>query len=452
MTALAGDLAKAQFAARTNRLDSRMEVLERQISAASVLKSQIQQLATALGDRIRGGDLAQKPTIANGAVANVSTAPGLASGTHTLEVTRLASGQAIASTPLASASAKPGAGSLTIRFGTVSDTAFAEDTSRSAVTVQIASGSTLSEIAAAINKSGAGISAYVAQTASGAQLVMKGKDGAANGFVVEATETPGEEGLAALAWNPATASADRKMASASDAAFKLDGLAMTSSSNTVSSAAPGLSLQLLSTNPGAPTAIRFSNPSEAISSAMQDLTTALNDIVAELNDKIDPTSGDLAGDDGARALRTELARLASALVMPNAGPGAPRTLGDMGLALNRDGTFRVDKERLDKTLARSPEGAAAMFTTGLFGVYATVDKLSRAVSRTGDPRSLGGSIARYNALKTRTSEDLSKLAEKQEVLRANLVRRFAASDSRVSTSKSTLSFLQNQIDAWNARG
>lgn len=132
-------------------------------------------------------------------------------------------------------------------------------------------------------------------------------------------------------------------------------------------------------------------------------------------------SGDLAREDGARAFRTELSRLASTLVMPNAAPGAPRTLGDMGLALNRDGTFRVDK-------------------------------LSRSVSRTGDPRSLGGSIARYNALKTKTTEDLSKLAEKQEVLRANLVRRFASSDSRVSTSKSTLSFLQNQIDAWSARG
>jgi len=30
-----------------------------------------------------------------------------------------------------------------------------------------------------------------------------------------------------------------------------------------------------------------------------------------------------------------------------------------------------------------------------------------------------------------------------------MVARFAAADTRIGVSKSTLSFLQNQIDAWN---
>mgnify|MGYP006191279829 CR=1 FL=1 len=48
--------------------------------------------------------------------------------------------------------------------------------------------------------------------------------------------------------------------------------------------------------------------------------------------------------------------------------------------------------------------------------------------------------------------DLSKLAEQQETLRASMVARFAQADSRVAASKSTLSFLQSQIDVWNAQG
>jgi flagellar hook-associated protein 2 len=31
------------------------------------------------------------------------------------------------------------------------------------------------------------------------------------------------------------------------------------------------------------------------------------------------------------------------------------------------------------------------------------------------------------------------------------VARFAAADTRISASKSTLSFLQSQVDAWNAQ-
>ena len=76
--------------------------------------------------------------------------------------------------------------------------------------------------------------------------------------------------------------------------------------------------------------------------------------------------------------------------------------------------------------------------------------LARSASATSDPGSLGGSIARYTAKKTQVSSDQTKLIESQEKLRAQLALRFAGVDSRVGASKSTLTFLQNQIDAWNS--
>ena len=54
--AMATNLAQAQFAARTDRLTNQAETLERQISAASALKSSTLQLAASVGDRVRGGD------------------------------------------------------------------------------------------------------------------------------------------------------------------------------------------------------------------------------------------------------------------------------------------------------------------------------------------------------------------------------------------------------------
>ncbi len=451
MTKLASDLADAQFALRNERLAEKSDVLERQISAASSIKNSLSLLSSALGDRVRSGDLAVTPQIGNGSVATPTSPLGSAGkGSYSLEVLSLARNQTLSAPPMADAATVVGAGSLTFRFGTADAASFTEDTAQAAVTVDIASGSTLADVAKAINGKNAGLTAYVAQTAQGAQLVIKGGEGVQKGFIVEATETVGEEGLAALAWNPAVGGDPaRLLGQSADAQFKLDGLAMTSASNTTGTVAPGLALKLSGTNVGAPTTIEFSSPVSSISSAMNDLVGALNEIVGELNAATNPMSGDLARDSGARTLKRSLSRLGGTEVMPNAAPGAPRTLADLGLALERDGTFRLDTQRLQTAIERDPSAVAAMFTSGLYGVYATIDKISRTASSTGDPGSLAGSISRYQTQSIEVSEDAAKLLDQQERLRATMVARFARADVRIGESQSTLSFLKSQIDAWN---
>ena len=64
----------------------------------------------------------------------------------------------------------------------------------------------------------------------------------------------------------------------------------------------------------------------------------------------DAKSGDLAQDDGARALRRTFGSLAGTVIMPNAPAGTPRTLADLGLSTQRDGTFVLDGRRLTATL------------------------------------------------------------------------------------------------------
>lgn len=453
MAELASQLATAQFAARSERLTLKSETLEAQISAASSLKNSISLLASALGERVRTGDLAVKPQVANATVATASSPAGTTgTGTYSLEVLSLASGQTLAGPAFTASSDVVGAGTLTLRFGTTSGSSFAEDPDHAAVSIEIPSGSTLAGVAQAINAAKSGVTAYVANTTDGAQLVLKGPTGELNGFVVEASETPGEEGLAALAWNPSSGGDPaRLLAVAADAQFELDGLPMSSASNETGAIAPGLSLTLTGTNVGAPTQIGFSSPIDNIASTMQDLTEALNEIVGELNTATNALAGGpLASDPGARAFKRTLSGLGTLVIMPSAETGAPRTLSDLGLAIQRDGTFRLDTTRLQKTLDENPEAAAAMFTTGLYGIYASVDKIARAASTTGDPGSLAGSIARYQAQSKKISEDTAKIAEQQERLRASLVTRFAKADVQVSASKSTLAFLQTQIDMWTA--
>lgn len=450
MAALATSLAQAQFKERIDRLSAKDEVLDTKISAASALKSQISQLASALGERVRTGDLAPTPSISNPAVASVAratTAPP--AGNYTLEVSVLATAQSLAGPPYASSASPVGSGTLTLRFGAVVSGSFTADAGRAAIDIAIPAGSTLAQVATTINAAGAGVSAYVANSADGARLVLKGAEGANSAFVIEASETVGDEGLAALAWEPATGDPGRLLAAAGDAEFALDGIAMRSASNKAGEVAPGLSLTLTGTNTGNPATISFSNATAAVTSVMHDLVSALNEIIAALNTATDPVTGELARDDGARALRRQLASLGTTVIMPNAAAGAPTTLAELGLAIARDGTFSVNSAALQATLTRNPEGVAAMFTNGLYGVFATVDKVARNASTAGNPGSLAGSLSRYTSQKSQISQENAKIAEQQAALRARLARQMTAADTQIGASKSTLSFLNAQIDLWN---
>lgn len=452
-TKLAADISDASFAAQRNQVTARKTALEAQVSAASQLRGAITDLAAALGDRVRTGDLAPRGELANPAVARVSVPAGLAPrGSFNLEVTQLARSQTLLSRTFASRDALVGEGTLTLRFGTVDGANFSPDAARAALDIEVTATDTLATLAAKINAgSGGDVQAYVATGTNGAQLVMKGREGAANGFQLEATGAGGGAVTGDreyLGWSPATGAA-LLQSSARDAALSLDGVAMTSPTNRVTGLPGGFTLDLTATNTGAATTLSFGTSTAAMTSVMEDFVAALNDIVGQLNDLAAPVGGELGNDPGAREFRRDLAGLSSRVVMPGAPAGEPRTLADLGLALNRDGSFKLDTDRLTRALDTAPDAVAAMFTTGVSGVFSTMDRFARENSLTTDPVSLGGSLSRYEKQLVASDERLSKIAEQQEVLRERLTREFTASERRVAASQSTLAFLRQQVDIWS---
>lgn len=454
---LAADISAATFAAQRDQVTARQSALEAQISAAGQLRGSVTGLASALGERIRNGDLAPRGELANPAVARVSVPPGAAPrGSFSLEVTALAQSQTLVSRPLASRDALVGEGTLTLRFGTVNGASFTPDAARAGVPITVTASDTLATLATKINQaSGGAVSAFVATGTGGAQLVMKGREGAANGFVLEAASVadpavnePGD--LSYLGWAPGSTNATLSQ-TARDAAYRLDGVAATSPTNRVTGLPGGFTLNLTGTNAGAPTTLGFASSTDAIAGVMNDFVAALNEIVGQLNDLAAPIGGELGNDPGARELRRDLAGLTSRVVMPGATGAEPRTLGDLGLAINRDGTFRLDSARLNRALETTPDAVAAMFTTGATGVFATVDRFARENSLVADPGSLGGSLRRFETQKAASDERLARIAEQQEALRERLTREFTASERRVAASQSTLTFLRQQVDIWSAR-
>lgn len=457
MAQLARDLAAARFAQRIARLEDRGELLETRISAASTLRSQLTELASALGDRIRNGDLAARATISNASVAVPGVVTGaVPRGSYSLEVQQLADSQTLVTNGYSAASDLVGEGTLAITFGSVSGGSFSADAARSPLNITVSATDTLSDVATKINGAGQGLTAYVANGTNGAQLVIKGADGEANGFTLTGTGASQSGGGAAqgnidyLNWSPATDTGQLRE-TAADALYTLDTVARRSTSNTLSDLPGGLTLSLTGTNAGSPATIGFGNPTASINTVMRDFVSALNDVARLVQENADPLTGSLGSDAGARRLKRELAQLGTAVVMPNAASGEPRTLGDLGLRTNRDGTFSLDNDRLTATLAASAEGAAAMFTTGLFGVFATVDNIARATANRGDPGTLAGSIVRYTSQSATIAEQLEEITAAQEALRAQLTVQLARSERLVTSSQSTLSFLQQQADVQNSR-
>lgn len=452
---LADDLSEATFAFQRGSLESRNSSLEARISAASILRSTLTGLSSALGDRIRNGDLSSQARLGNPDVARVSTIPGTSpSGSYALEVTQLAQAQTLVSPSFSSGDDLVGEGSLTIRFGTVSAASFTQDSEQDTLNIAVGATDTLADLAARITlESDGALEAYVADGTDGAQLVIKGRDGAVNGFVMEPvsananpTNTAGD--LTYLGWSPATDSGQLRE-TAQDALFELDTVPMSSPGNRVSGLPEGITLDLAGTNEGSPTTLSFSQDTAAITQVMSDFTAALNDVVALLDGGEDGSGPSLSNDPGARELRRDLSRLTGEIVMPNAAEGEPDTLADLGLSLNRDGTFRLDTARLSQTLSESPEAAAAMFTTGPRGVFATIDSFARDNSAIGDPGSLGGSVSRYEAQIERNEERLERVAQQQANLRERLTRSLSAAEGTIATSQSTLSFIRQQFDISN---
>ena len=452
-TQLASDLSEASFSFQRTNLETRNETLEARISAAALLRSTLNDLASALGDRIRTGDLSPQASIGNSAVATVTTPAGTnPSGTYSLEVSQLAQSQTLVSQSYGSAEDLVGAGSLTIRFGTVSGSTFTEDTAQTALDITVEATDTLETLASKISsESGGALEAYVANGTYGAQLVIKGQDGAANGFVLETAAGSGTPGdLSFLAWAPATDAGELRQSS-QDALYSLDTVQFSSASNTVTGLPEGMTLELTGTNTGAPTTISFSNSSVAITDVMTDFVAALNDISRLLDETAAAQGGALGNDPGARELKRDLARLTSEVVMPNAADGEPSTLGDLGLTLNRDGSFSLDTARLNETLSTNPEATAEMFTTGVFGVFATIDGLARDTSSRTDPGSLAGSIERYEGQIERNDARLERIATQQESLRERLTRNLIRAEQSIAASQSTISFLEQQVELFNSQ-
>lgn len=445
--ALVTSLVENQFAFKTKQLKAREETLTAQISGVASLKSAITGFSTALTGLIKGGTLTTSPTSSSAAVARIGALPGKTVGnlSANLEVVQLAKPQSAASGVVADRTASIGTGSFTLTFGaaTVANGAMTGFTpgGGTPVTIAIASGQdSLDGIAAAINAAGAGVTASVVGDNGGSRLVLKGATGASQGFTLESSDP----GLGDLAIGVG-ASGTSIGSVAQDAIMKLDGIELRRASNTILNLVDNVKVELAGTGT---TTLGTAPPTAALTQAVNDVIETYNQVLGILKEQTDPKTGVLRNDPAALGLMRSLQRLPTTLLA--AGNGAtPRTLAEIGVATNRDGTLRVDGARLANVLTNYPAAVETLFAGGggIGGALAAI-----ATAATNVATGLGASESRYGKAKLELADQQARATDEAEAMRTRLTSQFATMDARVAAYKSTQNFLTNQIAAWNKAG
>ena len=447
---LVNQLVTANFQAKNGALNRQNQTLSAQISSASTLKSDITSFTEGLTTLAKSGNVSTQATSSDSGVVRASAISGAQlSGISTqLEVRQLAQAQATASGPLPDRTSAIGTGTLTLQFGTATTangtiTGFTAGNG-AAVNITIdSSNASLNGIAAAINAANAGVTATIITDSSGPRLALKGATGEAQAFTLTATEDVGAEGLAAL--NIGVGSTIGT--AAQDAIVAVDGTPLKRSTNSISDLVDGVKLDLVTAKPGTTISLTSSTPTDALKQVVNDYITAFNNLVANVKAQTNAIDGPLRGDSAARTFGTALSRLnLTALSNPSVA-GAPRSLAEIGISTNRDGTISVRTAQLDAALKNFPEAVQALFADG---TGASGGGLAAAFKAIGDAATsattgLGATISRYTKEQGRIAEQRDRIASETENFRNRLTRQFSNSDARVAAYKQTQAFLTQQF-------
>ena len=457
--ALITQLVDAQFATKNARLTAQNDTLTAQISDIGKLKSGITSFSTGLESLIKGGSLATAPSSSDSSILAVTALPGvkLAGLSAQIEVRQLAAAQSAAAAPVADETAQIGGGTLTLTFGTASAdngalTSFnAGSGTPVAITIDPAH-SSLDDIAAAINGAKAGLTASIVSDADGARLVLKGKSGADQAFTLTTTEDPDAPGLSALDIAPGATGTTIGTAAA-DAIVAVDGIALRRTTNSISDLVPGVKLDLTRAALGTQVTLSSVAPTENIRQAVSDFVSAFNELIGLVQSETDPATGSLHSDPAAKTLQRSLGALTLTPLVTSAAPGAPKTLAEIGVATNRDGTLSVNADQLQAALTNYPDAVEALFAAGTGATGGGISAAFSAVSAQAIDKTvgLGASETRYTAAQSKIADDEVKVSTDTDTLRAQLTKQFAASDARVAAYKVTQDFLKQQVDAWNSQ-
>jgi flagellar hook-associated protein 2 len=329
--------------------------LQIQINALTDINTSLADLLTKMNSLkdISGGLGAVVTSSSNTSLVMATGTAGATIGTHVVVVNSLATTSSYYTAPVASGDATLTNGSFTLQVG-----ADAPQT----ITID-GTNNTLNKLAASINEAALGVTASVTTDVSGSRLTLVANS---SGAAKDINITGDSSGLGFT-----------KAAAGTDATLTVDGVPVTSASNTVTGVVPDLSFSLLAASPGTQVTIGVTPDTESAVQAVTDFVDAYNKVADLMRQgfQVDATSrraGALVGDSSADMLQQQLLDMSTYSV---SGTGAFSTLRSLGITIGNDGSMSVDSKALTnaansdytnfKNFFQSPTGFASFFSQQL---------------------------------------------------------------------------------------
>ena len=376
VTQIVDALVDAERVPKQKQIDEEKEAATVQISALGSLKNELSvfQTNTAAVDGQVG--LALSSSTSN--VTLSRTDSSLASEfSHTINVSSIANGQVLnfnnGGSGFSSTTADIGIDSLTIDLGTWSaGPAFTANGTSS--TFSLTTGATsLTDVRDAINNSSVGVTASIIEVSTGSySLMVKSPEGAANAMRV--TTSLSGSAVDVMKYDPENNSGVLKdsateVVSASDAAFTIDGIAVTRSSNTITDLFSGITVELDDVSAGdlgtnQTISSRYSE-TDALG-ILETVVSEINYLLSFLREQSKPGSngedgGPLNGDHFIRYTENKIKNLTSTAI--KGYDDEDIYLSSFGVVTNLDGTLTIDENRFRDYFEANPEHFAAVTTS-----------------------------------------------------------------------------------------
>lgn len=232
--------------------------------------------------------------------------------------------------------------------------------------------STLDGIANAINEADIDIQAQVLDTGQAGnqryKLVLSGtQTGAANTFSVSVDEA--QDGLTNLVAEMQLAG--NQVSAATDASLKVNGVPVSRTTNTVTDAIPGVTLDLKAAAATQLTRITVTTDSTKTAEKVKGFVDAYNsvvDFIAAQNvvDDKGNTKAPLFGDITLRSVKSSLRNIMGASV--DTGNSAYALLSQVGVTSDRDGKLTLDNAKLERAILADEEAVEKLFADASRGI------------------------------------------------------------------------------------
>jgi len=352
---LAQSLVDAEKTPRKERIDEKIAKTEAKITGFGAVKFALSELKTAFAKINDASDFNSiQPSNTQPSAFGITASNTAEAGSYSIEVLQTALAQRTSSSTFAERSTTLNNGAafdlkLTVGNGTATSIAVTNPTPAGMVS--------------AINGAKLGVTAQLINTGNGFNVVVTGQTGVAQNFSLTTDNRAGSTPVVPV---PGVSFAT-SLQTATDASFKINGLTVSRSSNTVNDVIEGVTLDLFANTTGA-ARLDLNRDTAGIKDNIKGLVTAYNDfeetlkILGDRSSEVEDFGGALAGESLLQSVRNQVRTL---VTNTSNTPGTNiRAARNVGLSLDRFGKLNLDEAKLDAALQNNFTEVSTMFTAG----------------------------------------------------------------------------------------